>query len=364
MKRTSCPYLGLKEDATTALNFPSEGNHCHHTRPVAPINPAHQQQRCLTAEYGLCPIYQAAHPGPMPAALAAPGYLLNQKKRQKAIIAIPLMIIALLLLSLGSSVIASRMNFRSLFVPPTGDNAQALIPGQYGFQLLVPSSTATPNQMVTTTPVLEIDCPPPEGWVTYIVNPTDSLFRLSVVFSVSVNDLQFANCMGANTVILPGQKLSVPFIPTRTPSLSPTARIFPSSTYTAIPQPRVIQPSSTPVPPQEEQPQPPTNTAVPPTDTLAPPPPDTPVPPSTSTPVPPEPTKEPPSEKPKPTKKPKGNDDSTDLAPTNTSGSDSSSSPPRGNDDDDDDDNKGKDKNNKDKDNKDKDNKGKGKKDD
>jgi LysM repeat protein len=71
----------------------------------------------------------------------------------------------------------------------------------------------------TQTP---IPCGPPAGWVIYIVRPGDTLYHLSQAYGVSVAELQRANCMGQSTLLHTGQKLYVPPGPTRTSTLTPT----------------------------------------------------------------------------------------------------------------------------------------------
>jgi hypothetical protein len=49
-----CPHLGLKDDPSTALGFPSLGNHCYHARPVQPVRPGAQRLYCLSGSYPNC----------------------------------------------------------------------------------------------------------------------------------------------------------------------------------------------------------------------------------------------------------------------------------------------------------------------
>jgi LysM repeat protein len=123
----------------------------------------------------------------------------------------------------------------------------------------------------TQTP---ISCGRPSGWVVYIVQPGDTLYRLSVAFGIGVGDLQQANCMGNSTLLRVGQTLYVPPWATRTPS--PTFLVFP--TYTPIPTntPEYGLDTDTPTEfPTSEPTEPPVPTAteipiVIPTDTLVP----------------------------------------------------------------------------------------------
>ncbi len=118
-----------------------------------------------------------------------------------------------------------------------------LIPGTILF-LPLPAFTSTPYPTITPSP---IPCSPPRGWIQYTVQPHDTLFGLSIEFGVSVRELQFANCLGSSTLIIAGQKLFVPNIPTRT--VQPTSTPRPPSTPTRTQSPTATQtmsPSITP----------------------------------------------------------------------------------------------------------------------
>jgi LysM repeat protein len=88
-----------------------------------------------------------------------------------------------------------------------------------------------------------IPCGAPAGWVTYIVQPGDTLFRLSQLYRISVADLQQANCLGASTLLHTGQALHVPpwgqLTPTPTPSATwtntPTFPLLDTPTNTDVP---------------------------------------------------------------------------------------------------------------------------------
>lgn len=112
-----------------------------------------------------------------------------------------------------------------------------------GTTLYLPKLVITPSQTgtlpaSTLTLTLTPRCGVPRGWVRYTVQPGDTLFKLSLVFGVSVPDLQFANCL-TTTLIRNGDSLWVPFIPTRQPSQTrtPTPTPIPTATFspTALP---------------------------------------------------------------------------------------------------------------------------------
>ncbi len=91
-------------------------------------------------------------------------------------------------------------------------------------------------------------CRTPSGWILYTVQAGDNLYRLSLAYRVTVAELQKANCMGSSTKIKAGQKLYVPNVATSTPDLTDTPTFTLTPPYTAT-QPA---PSETPVPTETE----------------------------------------------------------------------------------------------------------------
>jgi len=109
--------------------------------------------------------------------------------------------------------------------------------------------------------VTVIPCGPPANWVkSHVVQTGDNLFRIALSYGTTYPQLQRANCMGSSTTIYAGQKLWVPNVPTRTPTVTatnPTASYTP--TWTVVPPTATFTPSITPFP-----------TTVAPTSTLVP----------------------------------------------------------------------------------------------
>jgi LysM repeat protein len=77
-------------------------------------------------------------------------------------------------------------------------------------------------------------CGAPAGWVIYTVQPGDTLFRISLLYRVSVAQLQQANCLGASSNIVSGQQLRVPNVATSTATFTPMtpATATPTTTLT------------------------------------------------------------------------------------------------------------------------------------
>jgi LysM repeat protein len=190
-------------------------------------------------------------------------------------VAIPLLIVGAAATSFAWNALQARANTPSGSIVNTGGNQQSpfwsLFTGT-----AVPRSTAT--TISRTIPPLT-NCPLPDGWMPYLVAPTDSLYRLSIIYGVPVANLQRVNCMDDTTAILPGQIIYVPVLPTSTPSLTPTlvpvAPVIapPDNGGSDKPRPTPRPPTAVPKPPTPVPP-----TAVPPTAIVEPPPKDDPTP--------------------------------------------------------------------------------------
>lgn len=128
---------------------------------------------------------------------------------------------------------------------------------------LTPEALAQANCLMTTSlfpgvilyvpPIptkTSIPCGSPAGWVKYIVNPDDTLYRLSLSYGITVKELQLANCMGASTLLVVGKAIYVPpWIPTlstSTPTTTPT--MMPSYTPSPVYRTETITPTFTPSP--------------------------------------------------------------------------------------------------------------------
>jgi LysM repeat protein len=266
MNKSICPYLGLKEDPTTALDFPSEGNYCHHARPISPVKGIYQQQYCLTAKHSACPVFRAAHPRALPAVMGLPDSSQAFARRILAIVGIPVVLTGATVLVLAWNAVNHQLAQSQALA---GKGAILITPAAWALLNTQPPPTpfALPTAMPTATAQV-INCPLPSGWVPYTVNPTDSLYRLSVIYGVSVDQLLQVNCLGDQTTILPGQVIYMPNNPTQIPLSTATnapVRVLPS--HPPQPVDNNSQPASdSPAASERPTQAPPTNTSLPPTD--------------------------------------------------------------------------------------------------
>ena len=244
MNQVTCPYLGLRDDPKTVLDFPSEGNFCHRARPVAPVSRSHQQDFCLCPEHINCPVFRRTEEAPLPDELISPVHLQFQK--QKVIYGSAFLMLAAIILIV---LMIFWKNTRSVDGAGVGqftetnelaEGTSALVFNPIPVNLETGTIALTPLTPAAATILASSSgtpCDTPAGWIVYSVKPTDSIFRLSLVFGVSVADLQKGNCLGEETVIRPGQQIYVPNPPTSTPTstLTPTQTRRPNITATLKP---------------------------------------------------------------------------------------------------------------------------------
>ena len=265
-------YLGLAEDSQTTLSFPSGSNLCYHAKPLASPNLEYQRLVCLKGRrHTLCPVFIRSEIGPLPPDI-------NGSPANTSFLGMPIEKRVLLPLLIGFVVLVLGLTGLMWFISTqAGRNPGSPIPTSTLLPLatgtlpitaipIIPnfepsgtanmdtpvslsSETITPQfpTMIGITPIptqTKALCGSPATWVVYIVRPGDSLYRLSLVYGVTVAELQRANCLGTSSILHTGQLLYVP----------PTAPLAPSPTM-----PYVVIPTSTPTNTQEFIP--PTETA-------------------------------------------------------------------------------------------------------
>jgi LysM repeat protein len=106
-----------------------------------------------------------------------------------------------------------------------------LLPGMIIYVPPFPTQTPVPALIRTAVP-----CGRPYGWVVYIIQPNDNLYRLSLAYGITVAKLQQANCMGSSTLLKIGQIFYVPPWPPLYSSPTPPIVITPIATSTNTPE--------------------------------------------------------------------------------------------------------------------------------
>jgi hypothetical protein len=279
LRNNICPYLGLKTDPKTVLEFPSIGNHCHKAMPVAPVNAKHQEKYCLTAQYVDCPVFRRAEIQRIPTRVTDSRVL---ARRRRFLLTVVLMTVVFSVVAVA--VVVLRQN-PGLIVAPTTQAAglqeePSATPSLLPTDTPAPSATLEATQTQTQTPaegfrpflpttdLTRQACPKPDGWVVYIYKSTDSLALLGNYYGISPMELMTANCLTSPALLCAGDRV---YVPGATITPTPTITFTPTVTNTRRPVVIVTQtntPGSGPPPP------PPTWTPVPPTPV---PPTDTPI---------------------------------------------------------------------------------------
>lgn len=107
----------------------------------------------------------------------------------------------------------------SLTLTPPGAVAPARTPGA--------APSGTPSQTPEPSPTATL-CSPPADWEVYIVRPGDTLSRIASWYGLTAGEIQVSNCLSSTEEIFAGQSLYVPWLvtPTPTPCLPPSGWVL------------------------------------------------------------------------------------------------------------------------------------------
>jgi LysM repeat protein len=267
MPRNQCPYLGLPDDPDTFVGYPDLRNCCHRAEPVESIALDYQRLHCFTRAHRNCPVLLSQVVSALPAEIsAAPG-----KPQQRRLVLLGFLSVFMLVVlgiflfaewqwagafnwfrepvATEAPLIFSTPAVQQVFpgsptptsTPTQRPPTQTQLPASATATLISPSQTPeapTQTQAEPTGPPPASEtlpaCGAPPGWVIYIVQPGDTLYGISLLFGVSIAELQNANCL-ASVYVYSGQRLYVPNVPTSTSPATQTsiASSVPTSTQTA-----------------------------------------------------------------------------------------------------------------------------------
>ena len=296
MKTYICPYLGLRKDAKTAFNYPSSANRCYKTRFALPPNSEQQESLCLTEEYANCPILNSEQTMVMPYHLVSTDFLKVQGKR--AVLSLAIIVLVFVLASPVRQLWSLIDETEVVKTVDSGNEGVTLRETKqtnlFTFLDFGGKQSPTPFQPAKKTALSSqppVTCSIPADWIPYDVKPMDSIYRLSLIYGVSSEELLQGNCLEGTEILQVGQIIFLPPQPTATPTMTPTPTrtrvpyVYPSNTPAPTRKPRNDKPTAQPVPPTATQ-KPPTRTSPPPTRTEAPPPINTPTNPPPEPPTP------------------------------------------------------------------------------
>ncbi len=110
--------------------------------------------------------------------------------------------------------------------------------------------TPRPPAAPQATGTFATGTPNPDGSITYIVQPGDTLLAIAIAHDIYLNELYALNGLSEKSVIYPGQTLIIrpaytatPTQPTSTPTPRPSSTPWPTSTWTAIVTPLTPTPA-------------------------------------------------------------------------------------------------------------------------
>ncbi|MBN1668605.1 MAG: LysM peptidoglycan-binding domain-containing protein [Anaerolineales bacterium] len=267
MPRNQCPYLGLPDDPDTFVGYPDLRNCCHRADPIEAIALDYQRSHCFTRAHRNCPVLLSSVVSALPAEISAvPG---RPQKRRLVVLgllsAFMLVVLSAFLFAewqwagafdwfrepvvTDAPLIFSTPAVQQVFpgsptptpTPTQRPPTQRLPPASATATAVNPSQTPEAPTQTQAEPTVQPSasatvpaCGAPPGWVIYIVQPGDTLYGISLLFGVSIAELQNANCL-ASVYVYSGQRLYVPNVPTITSpaTQTSTASSAPTSTHTA-----------------------------------------------------------------------------------------------------------------------------------
>jgi hypothetical protein len=166
-----CPYLGLKEDPSTALGYPTIMNFCNRASPPQPPTTVHQRAFCLAEAHQACRVFLSQQRGPLPKEIRAHGASpVWYVKPWKGILAAALVLLLAFIIwqvsagdfiskylskaSPTSTITSTAMEITRTRTPsPTESPSRTKTPTQPGTATLTPTPTlsATPDRAKTAT---------------------------------------------------------------------------------------------------------------------------------------------------------------------------------------------------------------------
>ena len=210
-----CPYLGLREDSTTPVGYPSTRNVCFHSKKHEIPNLTYQRSTCLGGRFRRCPLLNSEEEKWMPRSIRYRSgkflHFLSEYKR--------FFLIGFLIITVGSALVFYRQwipNISQALIPSwqktqqfrtfqpsqtlrvtrtsDDDSAEQITP------TLIFSETAAPTPIYTPTmtllpPVLSLDTPIGSD-VQFIIHRTlvgESLFQYAREYSTNVDAIEAVN---------------------------------------------------------------------------------------------------------------------------------------------------------------------------
>ena len=222
-----CPYLGMRDDVTTSLGFPSTYNYCHRVRPAEPANREHQGSFCLTAEHKRCPVFEHEEGLPMPVELRARDIETRSPNRYFGTAILGILVVALVggvfiglnpgvLAKLKAKIPGGATQTASLATQPRTaiSTYTPSLPQTVIADAATPTISNTPSFKFTPRPVLgvEVKLGPGGQFLIHTVVEGESLGILATRYGTTIEALQAANYSPYSPPppIRPGENIVIP----------------------------------------------------------------------------------------------------------------------------------------------------------
>ena len=158
----TCPFLGLKEDRTTLIGFPSTGNFCFHCKTPTVPQMDHQESYCLKATHVDCVVFNQTEKQLFPPALKATDVQIPTPASRFPIIQVTFIVVILVILFTG-------WHYRSFF-----ENADLTKSTPFPIKS-VETATLHPTEELAPLILPTIDLPTSLPTLTYTPVPTLTL---------------------------------------------------------------------------------------------------------------------------------------------------------------------------------------------
>jgi len=222
---TVCPYIGLCNDPTIYLAYPSLGNCCHRVERPEPVSRAKQKVLCLTDTYSQCPVL-AEKPKRLPKEFRSEG---SMRQRWRRIARVALGSLSLLLLALGGWWLFTAWNAMSEPTPipafvwmtpsptPTETPRPSPTPTATATPTSTPTLTPTPTPTRTPTPTptalprtLEVPLGPGGRYILHQLTEGETLHTLAQQYGSEVAWIQQVNVPELLQTLPAGSVLVIP----------------------------------------------------------------------------------------------------------------------------------------------------------
>jgi len=219
MADRSCPYLGLTDDPSTRLSYPSLRNYCHRARPPQVVNLSFQRLHCSTANYKSCPVFEQEWRGKLPAEIRAERKFSKAPKWRLVLIGVGVFLLG----TLGAMELG-WLPFQIQWTTPKETmqfsaaplSTETTVPSQTSLPSLTPPPetptvgvTLTPSPFPTPGPALETPFGPAGRYLIHLVIEGDSFIYLEDLYNTSEAVIMATNSLIPETILWPGTHLVI-----------------------------------------------------------------------------------------------------------------------------------------------------------